>query len=232
MDRQSNSKVSGIQAQIKNLSTFLFDLDGTLIDSSKDIVIAVNYTLKELGLPQKSEEEIIKHVGYGGKKLIQGLIGSINPDLVDSGVEIFKKFYFENPVRHTKLYPGVLETFKILKNKNAKIGIVTNKYENISIKILNKLGIVKYIDIIVGGDTTSKRKPDPDPILFAVNNLEANLEKTVMIGDSEVDIQAGKRSGVKTILVLHGFGDKNKSLNEKPDIVVENFQHLFKLISF
>ncbi|WP_297455242.1 HAD-IIIA family hydrolase [Persephonella sp.] len=228
MDRQSNPEVSRIQTKI---NTFLFDLDGTLINSSKDIAVAANYALQNLGFSPLPEEEIIKHVGYGGEKLIQGILNTNNKDLISKGVKIFREYYFSNPAVHTTLYPYIDRLLTALKEQGKTIGVITNKYEDISRQILEKLGVMDRIDILIGGDTTSYKKPRPEPILYALTKLGSKPENTVMIGDSEADIQAGKQAGTKTALVLYGFGKKEIALSYNPDIVIKSSEELFKLFS-
>ncbi|WP_457624844.1 HAD family hydrolase [Persephonella sp.] len=223
MDRQGNSKISGIQAEIE---TFLFDLDGTLIDSSKDIAVAVNYALGKLGRASLPEEEIIKHVGYGGRKLIEGVLNTADEDIIEEGVRLFREYYFSNPAEYTVLYPYVREILEKLKESGKKVGIVTNKYEDISRQIVKKLKIDGYIDILVGGDTTQKKKPDPEPVLYAVKNLGSRPDISVMIGDSEADVKAGKDAGLKTVLVGYGFGKKDVAMRYNPDFVVKSLREI------
>ncbi|MDQ7056492.1 MAG: HAD-IA family hydrolase [Persephonella sp.] len=222
MDRQSAGKISGIQAEIGSKKTFLFDLDGTLIDSSKDIAVAVNYALAELGFPALQEEDIIKHVGYGGKKLIEGVLKTDDKMLIEKGVKLFREYYFSNPAVYTTLYPYVYETLELLKRENKKIAVVTNKYQDISELIIQKTGIAHLVDVIVGGDTTTSKKPDKEPVIFALRKLSSSPERAVMIGDSEADIQAGKSAGTKTVLVTYGFGKVEKALKFKPDYVIHS----------
>ncbi|MBK3331803.1 HAD-IA family hydrolase [Persephonella atlantica] len=226
MDRQSVRKISGIQAEIKNKDTFLFDLDGTLINSSKDIAVAVNYALKKLGFPALEEKEIIKHVGYGGKKLIEGVLKTDDNELIEEGVRLFREYYFSNPAVYTTLYPYVYETLELLKKEKKKVAVVTNKYQDISEQILKKLNIVHLIDLIVGGDTTPSKKPEREPVMFALKNLNSNPENAVMIGDSEADVQAGRSAGVKTVFVTYGFGKEDKVLPLKPDFIINSMRQL------
>ena len=223
MDRQSDKEISGIYSKTVNLShieAFLFDLDGTLIDSSEDIYRAVLHTLKELGYTPLPKEEVIKHVGYGGRRLLQGVLNPKDEKLLDKAVNIFREYYFSNPAVYTKLYTGIEELLKNLKEKNKNIAVITNKYEDISWEIIKKLGIEDYIDILVGGDTLPEKKPSPMPVIYTLEKLNKN--KAVMIGDSETDIKAGKEAGIETCLVLYGFGKKDVALSYSPDYIVEN----------
>ncbi|WP_457622703.1 HAD family hydrolase [Persephonella sp.] len=232
MDRQDDQKVSRVHDQIEHIrekDIFLFDLDGTVIDSSKDIAVAVNYTLEKLGKDPLDESEIIKHVGYGGRKLMEGVLKTDDNLLIDRAVSIFREYYFKNPAEYTVLYPYVEDLFIELKKRNRKIGIVTNKYEDISKRIIEKLGIDSYLDILVGGDTVERKKPDPYPILYAVESLGSKLDSSVMIGDSEADVQAGRSAGTVTVFVTYGFGKKEKVVLHNPDIVLDSLYPILEV---
>jgi len=230
MDRQGDRKISGISPEIGEFQTFFFDLDGTLIDSSKDIAVAVNYALEQLNMNPLPEKEIIKHVGYGGKKLMEGVLKTDNPLLVEKAVELFRGYYFSNPAVYTQLYPYAEELLEKLKNQGKKIAVITNKYEDISRQILKKLEIEGLIDLLVGGDTTPYKKPLPYPLIYAMEKLRSKSEKTVMIGDSEADIKAGKSAGLKTGFVEFGFGSKEKSMIENPHYIISSFKQILYVL--
>ncbi len=208
---------------------YFFDLDGTLIDSSKDIAQATNYTLQKLGFSPLPEEEIIKHVGYGGRKLLEGVIGKNDPDLINKAVSIFREYYFNNPVVHTKPYPQAIEVLEKLKRSNKKIAVITNKYENVSREILKKLDLSEYVDLVIGGDTLDEKKPSPKPVIYALEKFVLSPENAVMIGDSETDILSGKNASTKTCLVMFGYGKKDLAMSYKPDYVVSN---LIEILDF
>ncbi len=227
MDRQGNPKIPGIYSQKVNLShidVFLFDLDGTLVDSSGDIYEAVLHTLNILGFPPLPKEEVIKHVGYGGKKLLEGVLKTKDENTIEKAVDIFRDFYFSNPVKYSVLYPGIKDFLKKLKEKNKKIGVVTNKYEDISMKVLKGLGIDSFIDVLVGGDTTKEKKPSPEPVKYALNTLGGG--EAVIIGDSETDVLAGKNAGIETCLVLYGFGKKDIAIGYKPNYIIKEIKNI------
>ena len=211
------------------IDTYLFDLDGTLIDSGRDIAEATNYTLKKLGYSPLPYEEIIKHVGYGGRKLLEGVLGNDNPDLIEKAVQIFREYYFNNPARYTKPYEDVPYILETLKKQNKKIAVITNKYEDISKEILKKVGLYDFIDLLIGGDTLSEKKPSPTPVLHAIDRLNTDKKSSIMVGDSETDIISGKKAGTKTCLVLYGFGKKELAKSYNPDFIVNNFSEILRL---
>jgi phosphoglycolate phosphatase len=213
---------------LREIDTFLFDLDGTLIDSAKDIAEAVNYALRQLGLSELPEEEIIKHVGYGARNLMKDVLQTEDEELIEKATKLFTEYYFQHPVVYTKPYPYIPETLEILKAKNKKIGVITNKRASLSKEILEKLDLLKYIDIVIGPETTGEKKPSPKPVLYALQNLKSNPDEAILIGDSEVDIQAGKSAGTKTGLVKYGYGKIHLALAENPDIIFETPEDLYK----
>ncbi len=212
------------------MDIYLFDLDGTILDSGKDIAVAVNYALKKLNREPLPENEIIKHVGYGGKRLIEGVLKTSNEELIKEGVNLFREYYFSNLTTYSKPYPFVEDVLKNLKSKGKYLGVVTNKYEDLSVQILKELNLFEFFDVVVGGDTTPEKKPHPLPVLHAIENMPINSEKAIIIGDSEADILAGKQSGIKTCLVSYGFGKFDVAKNYNPDFIIDSFKEVETLL--
>jgi len=211
---------------MKHLELYIFDLDGTLLDSGKDIALAANYAFEKLNLKTFSEEEIISKVGYGAKKLIEELISEYPQKIKDRTLEYFKEFYYSNPVIYSRLYEGAEETLKKLKELSKKVAVVTNKYEALSVEILKKLNVIDYIDLVVGADTTSEKKPHPLPIFYTLEKLKSDKDKSIIIGDSETDVLTGKNAGIKTALVLQGYGNKELALSLNPDYALDSLKFI------
>jgi phosphoglycolate phosphatase len=211
---------------MKHLELYIFDLDGTLLDSGKDIALAANYAFEKLNFKTFSEEEIISKVGYGAKKLIEDLIPEYPQEIKDKALEYFKEFYYSNPVIYSRLYEGAEETLKKLKELSKKVAVVTNKYEALSVEILKKLNVIDYIDLIVGADTTSEKKPHPLPVFYTLEKLKSDKDKSIIIGDSETDVLTGKNAGIKTALVLQGYGNKELALSLNPDYVLDGLKFI------
>ncbi len=211
------------------MDIYLFDLDGTILNSGKDIAVAANYALEKLGKNPLPEKEIIKHVGYGGKKLIQGVLNTNDENLVEEGVRLFREYYFSNLTTYSKPYPYVVEVLEKLKRQDKKLGVVTNKYEDLSVQILRELNLLDFFDVVVGGDTTKEKKPHPLPVIYALENMPINSEKAIIIGDSEADILAGKQAGIKTCLVTYGFGKTDIAKKFNPDFIISSFKEIENL---
>ncbi|NPA32892.1 MAG: HAD-IA family hydrolase [Aquificae bacterium] len=194
----------------------LFDLDGTLIDSAKDIELALRKTLKDVGLEEYMPERIEDYIGGGVRALLERVLGD---KFREEFVEIFRNHYMENPVLYTKPYDGVPEMLERLKEKGYSLAVVSNKLEELSRKILEKLGLIHFFEFVAGGDTFLERKPSPVPIIGTLEILGTLPEFALVVGDTEADIVAGKGAGAKTALALWGY---TKEVNTKPDLYLRS----------
>lgn len=209
----------------------LFDLDGTLIDSSTDIAWAANRTLESMGHTEMDVESIKANIGWGVKVLLERLMPGEPPSRIEEGRARFLEFYSTHLVVNTFLYPGVEETVSHFHSSGKKMGVVTNKPEKFARAILEELDIGKFFHLIVGGDTYPNRKPHPEPVLRAMEELKGDKGSTVLIGDSPIDCEAGKTAGVKIIGVSYGFRDKADLTGAQCDIIVERFSDLKGVIA-
>lgn len=200
-------------AKIRPCSLFLFDLDGTLIDSKTDIVRTLNLVLARMKLSQLKESLVIDFVGEGMQKLIERSLKAATgsePEAgrVLEGMELFGEEYEVHLLDHTCLFPHVTEALDRLSW--AKFAVVSNKPERFSRRILEGLGVAHRFCIVLGGDSASRRKPDPEPLFMAMDYGKATASETAMVGDSPVDIKAGKAAGMITCGVLGGFRPKEE----------------------
>ena len=209
-------------------SLFLFDLDGTLIDSREDITTSLNIALGRMGLNPLPEARVTKFVGSGVQVLVERSLrevtGSAPPeDRVRLGIALFKEEYGIHLLDRTHLYPGVKESLDHLCW--ARFAVVSNKPEIFCRRILDGLGVGMRFLAILGGDS-ALRKPDPASLLKAMEFCRANPHETVMVGDSPVDIQAGKAAGVMTCGVLGGFHSRADLEAAGSDLLVHNLLDL------
>lgn len=209
------------------MKLIIFDFDGTIADTNKDIALLTNMLRKKLGYQSKSLDEITSYIGDGVIKLIERSVPEYhNPAELK---EIFIDLYEKNPVMETKLYPDVKETLSELKNRNYELAILTNKPENIARKILHHFGIISMFSMVVGEDTLPYRKPDPEVVEFILKTLNIRGEETTMVGDGVNDILVAKNGAITSIFAAYGYSafEKMKELN--PDYVIDKFSDLLKI---
>jgi phosphoglycolate phosphatase len=208
---------------------FLFDLDGTLIDSKADIANSVNLVLAKLDLSPLPVSRIVDFVGKGVKKLLERTLREIyhrEPEdgLIEKGIEFFREEYRNHLLDNTCLYQNVEEALKRLSW--ADLAVVSNKPERYSRPILEGLEIADRFIAIFGEETTHAYKPDPAPLKVAMEFCGAVPSETVMVGDSSIDIEAGKAAGVITCAVTGGYHSREQLLAAGPDLIIDNLLEL------
>ncbi len=219
---------------IKTPELVLLDLDGTLVDSIPDLAYSVNKTLLELSIAERDITSIRNWVGNGIEKLLHRSLtndidGEAESELLDNAFTKFMSIYNENICATSICYPGVREGIDFLKEKNIKLGCVTNKNEQFVGPILEKLGLMNDMSIVIGGDTLPKKKPDPLPLLHAASTFKINPEQSLMIGDSESDVKAARSAGFQIVCVSYGYNHGNDIRDTNPDAVVDSLADLPKL---
>jgi len=211
-----------------DVKLMIFDLDGTLLDSAKDIILSVKAVLKELGYPEKTEEEIASYIGWGSTQLLQGSLGVEDPSIVKKSVDMYWDHYRQHCMDHAKLFPGAKEILEHYKEK--KKVIVSNKVREFVEFQLKEMNINDYFAKVVGGDDAKCAKPHPCPILDILKEFKAVPDEAIMIGDMKIDIDAGKAAGVHTCAVTFGIGDRKALLGSDPDFVISDLIELKEII--
>ena len=215
-----------------SIRLLIFDLDGTLIDSSGDIIVSVQMLLQEMGLPILDGEQILSFVGRGPAHLLeQVLVACQAKDEVsfEPFMARFLYLYEQNTLKYTSLYPGVREGLEQLAQSSWEMAICTNKPEKIARQVLGGLGLDAFFLALLGGDSLPLCKPDPAPLRLLMELVEATPTQTLMIGDSTYDIIAGQMAGTWTCGVSYGFHSRDALLAKRPDAVIDDFPSLFTL---
>ena len=205
----------------------IFDLDGTLVDSKEDIVNAVNFTLRKLGLNEKQFDEIVSYIGTGVESLIRKAIGDKNRDLLDKGISIFEDYYKKHSATKSKLYPHVEDVLKQFRDK--QMFVVTNRKRDMALVTLNSLEITKFFKDIIGGDDVSCLKPSACSLDKALK-YNKNGKRSMIVGDMDLDILSGKRAGILTCAVTYGIGKKEDILKAEPDYIIDDIGQLKDII--
>ena len=198
--------------------TILFDLDGTLVDTAPDLMRAHNHVMKKFGYPTKSTDEIRNLVGKGAGALIgRSIWGQAKKEfhsvsdlkIKDEMSKEFVNYYGKNIFSESTLINGVKEFLIWCKKANISMAVCTNKQENLSNDLLKKIGIYDFFEYVAGSDTFDYCKPDPRHLTNVVEILDGDLDKTIMIGDSETDANAAKAAEIPIILLENGYTEKN-----------------------
>jgi len=204
------------------IKLIIFDLDGTLVDSSVDLTNALNYAIEPCSLEKLTVAQTKGLVGEGITKLLQNLLG---PERLSLHADILSKFmdyYSSHLIDHTTPYPGVTETLDSLRDY--KKAVISNKYEALSREVLKGLGLLQHFDAVLGSDSTGEKKPSPQPLLKVMQMFSCAPWETVIIGDSNFDIEAGKAAGATTCAVTYGYRDV--SFLKDADLMIDMFSEI------
>jgi phosphoglycolate phosphatase len=205
----------------------VYDLDGTLVDTLADITQAANHMRRALGQPPLAATTVRRFVGRGVQELVTGCLTTSDGPRIKEGVRLFRAYYHEHLVEHSRLYPGAREVLAHFADRRQ--AVLTNKPDPYSTQILTALGVAGCFAQIIAGDSAHPRKPDPAALAALMASVRAARAETLLIGDSPVDIQTGRNAGVLTVAVRHGFSDEAELLQASPDVIVRDFAELLVL---
>ena len=212
------------------MDLFIFDLDGTLIDSKLDLAHAVNATRASIGLGPLDVEVIGSYVGNGAPVLIRKAIEPDAPGVdLEAALKFFIDYYHEHRLDYTRLYPGVRETLDGLRDAGRTLAVLTNKPVRISQAIVDELGVGSHFVRVYGGNSFEQKKPHPIGIETLLNETGATRERTVMVGDSSVDIRTARNAGVAACGVTFGFQPETL-IAEPPDYLIDRMEQLLDLV--
>jgi len=211
-----------------DIDAIIFDVDGTLVDSRKDIVKAVNFTLRELRLPQKPPRVIISYIGLGIRDLIRRSLGNQKGQFADEALKIFTGYFRRHSADESRLYPHVKETLDYFRNKRKVV--VTNRNRESAEITLKKLSINDYFEEVFGGDDEDCIKPSACPLDRVSSKLGMDKTRMIIVGDMDIDIKAGKEFDIRTCWVSYGLGKREDVEKIGPDYVIDDMIQLKKII--
>ena len=217
---------------------YLFDLDGTLVDSAPDIHAALNHALTQAGLPSVALSLTRDFVGTGSKALInlalthiaQHQMGQNKENIEDVNpepmLENFLNYYENNIAVYSQPFPGTRKTLATLKNRGAKLSVVTNKYVGLSELVLNQLELREYFTCVVGSETTPHPKPAADPALHACRELEVAPENALFVGDASPDVGCARAAGCEVVVRREGYNNGVPASELGADAVIDAISEL------
>tara|TARA_Y100001970_G_scaffold162389_1_gene198515 strand:- start:641 stop:1303 length:663 start_codon:yes stop_codon:yes gene_type:complete len=211
--------------------TILFDLDGTLVNTAPDLMEAHNHVMKKFGYPQKNLEDIKHIAGRGAWIMMQRTFKNEIKDekLKKEMVKEFLNFYAKNIDKKSEPKNGVVDFLDWAKSNQILMGVCTNKQERLAIDLLKKINLAQYFDYIAGCDTFDFNKPDPRHLTNVIEIIGGSLNKSIMVGDSEVDSKSASNADIPFVLVEEGYTEKN--ISEIPHkILIKDFLNFEKVI--
>lgn len=189
----------------KTYDAFIFDLDGTLLDTLDDLVVLTNKALNEVGLPPRSKDEIHSYVGNGIKALMfQAVPEGTDQQTIDKAMELWKAMYPEHGTSLTKPYAGIPEVIKTLKASGKKLAVLSNKFDA-GTKVLIEQFFPGEFDVVYGVNDEIPRKPDPAGLLRVINELDVDIDAAVYVGDSPGDMLTAERAQCAGLCVTWGY---------------------------
>ena len=213
----------------------MFDLDGTLVDSGADLACSANRMLAALGLAQRETGLLTRFIGKGLARMVErSLIGRIEGEadaaLLARAIPLFERFYAEESGRQARVYPGVLAGLEALKREALPLACVTNKAERFTFDLLEKTGLARYFDLVVGGDTLERKKPDPLPFVHICERFGVLPGEALMVGDSENDVAGARAAGCPVVCVPYGYNEGRPIEGAGSDAIVASVQEAAMLV--
>lgn len=216
---------------IQSYDAYLFDLDGTLVDTAPDLMYALNATLVHAGYAEVGLDLTRLWVGHGAKVMLAEAVvhqgkSKLSDDQLEEYFAFFLERYGERIAVDSVPYPGVVDSLIALASRTRKLGVVTNKIQGLSMQLLRELDLYKYFNIVVGGDTLQVRKPEPQPILYACNELVSVPSETLFVGDSTTDVKAARAAGCPVVCMRDGYNHNTPATELGADHVIDSFCQL------
>ena len=218
--------------------TILFDLDGTLVNTAPDLMHAHNYVMKKYGFDERKLSDIKKLAGRGSKVMltksmheIAELSGKVEKtgDVIEEMTKEFVDYYSKNILKESTLKNGAMNFLKWCKKNSISMGVCTNKQEHLSVDLLKKIKIYDFFDYVAGGNTFNHNKPSPKHLTETIEIIGGNINKALMVGDSETDSNASKAANIPFILIEDGYTEK-RTEEIYHDHLVKDFVGLEKII--
>ena len=209
----------------------IFDFDGTLGDTRRNIVTTMQMTIEELHLPNRSEDECAATIGLPLAECFRTLFPDIQEELIPRCAETYRRFFNENlKTIHPEAFPDVVETLAILHQKGFTLTIASSRSRYSLMGLTRNMGIADYISYILGADDVKEAKPNPEPVLKTLADMHFDANETVVVGDMPVDILMGTNAGARTCGVTWGNGTKDELENVGANFIIDKIEDILTIV--
>lgn len=216
---------------MQEITTIVFDMDGTVLNTLEDLTVSMNYVLDRFNMPGHRLEEYRLFFGNGVKEALRlSLPEGASADIIDEMMVVFKEHYDAHCLDRTRPYDGIVDVMRQLKEKGYRLAIVSNKIDS-AVKELNDRFFADYVDIALGEKTGINRKPAPDMVDAALKEMGSTKEESIYIGDSEVDLMTARNSELPCISVLWGFRDKKYLIEQGADCFADRPEDIIRILA-
>ena len=212
--------------KVGRIRLVIFDVDGTLVNAYAAVARSVNFLMDTLGLPHVRKKDIIAAVGWGEHHLLAQFIPAAS---LDKAVALYRLHHADSLRRNSSLLPGARHLLKSLKKKGCILAIASNRSMRFTRLLLRILGIAGYFDCILCRDKVANPKPHPEILLKIMRRLHISRQETIFVGDMTVDIEAGKRAGVRTVAVTTGSSSRRSLKALKPWRIIHALDQVLSL---
>lgn len=209
------------------IKLIIFDLDGTLVDAYGAIIRSFNFSLQKLGYPKQKDLAIRRAVGWGDEKLLEPFI---RPRDLKRAVAIYRKQHKKDLIKYSCLLPGAKKVLGRLKDKGYKLAVASNRPIQFSLILIAHLGLDRYFDFMLCADKLRRAKPHPDMLRKIMLKFSVKPKEAVYVGDMALDAQAGRRAGVKAVIVTTGSSAESEIKQERPFRVIRRLTGLLRLL--
>jgi len=211
--------------------TLIFDLDGTLVDTARDVHFCINQARAQMGLPPISLEQAQQSIGPGPNKFVEIVLPPEKRDRLDDFIRIFRGFYLGHLSDHSRPFPGVEGVLTELQRQGFVLVVATNKPRRYTEKLLRDVGLWSCFSYILTPDDVANRKPEPDIVFKALEVTQTQPGEALFVGDTDNDILAGQAAGVPTCGVTYGYGSRELLRQLNPDFLIDRPEELLDIVS-
>ena len=205
----------------------IFDFDGTLGDTRSNIVVTMQQTLEAQGLPQRDRESCASTIGLPLAGCFRSLLPDVSEEIIDKCVDTYRQLFELNKDKMPpQSFPHVAETLESLSQKGIRMSVATSRGLESLRDLLTSMGIIKYFDLLLGADSVTKHKPDPEPVIMTLDKLNIDASETLVVGDMPVDILMGKGAGCTTCGVTYGNATREELVEAGADFIIGDFSEL------